>query len=305
MTRTLSIAVGIVVLAGASWMAWSQLDSPGATAAASSLSPADALQQELLKQDLGKPGDPALDAMYQDISTQYFKGALPSLPVMWEPGLARVGELTGESFTLEGMFGHVGKQALILLNPALQDDQAALERALCHEIVHAYLWSTGDTSTDHGPAFQAVLEGLSKAGAFEGIAASEAERTNLRAWLDTESARLDTEHREMDQVGQDLEHERVEVEKSMDDLNARISAASAEDRPGPSEAEIAEITARRDAYNQRVIEANDRTLQDSADLDHFNSEVARYNLMLVYPDGIETSARVAPKTDQTSHAGGQ
>jgi predicted SprT family Zn-dependent metalloprotease/DNA-directed RNA polymerase subunit RPC12/RpoP len=294
--RTLWVALGVLLFAGASWMAWTQFDAQGTSAAASGLSPAEALQQELLRQDIGKEGDPALGAMYQDISTQFFKGALPSMPVLWEPGLARVGQLAGQAFTLEGMFGHLGKQSLILLNPGLQGDQAALERALCHEMVHAFLWSRGDESTDHGEAFQAVLSGLSKAGAFEGILASEEERTSLRAWLDAESARLDAERKDLEQVGPDIERERAEVERAVADIDARVKEGNARGSGWPAQSEMEAVIARREAYNRRAAEANARTQQDRADLEHFNSEVARYNLMLVYPDGIDERARVAPKT---------
>src|SRR4029453_10098682 len=105
---------------------------------------------------------------------------LSAMPVLWEPGLDRVGQLAAQAFTLEGMFGHVAKQSLILLNPNLQADQRALARALSHEMVHAYLFTTGDTTTNHGPAFQTVLQRLSSEGAFEGILASDQERESLR-----------------------------------------------------------------------------------------------------------------------------
>jgi len=75
----------------------------------------------------------------------------------------------------------------------VRDDPKALDRALCHEMVHAYLYATGEEHTVHGPAFQAVLQRLALEHAFEGIAADPATRTALRAWLDAESARLDVE----------------------------------------------------------------------------------------------------------------
>ncbi|MFI5177144.1 MAG: SprT-like domain-containing protein [Vicinamibacterales bacterium] len=304
-SRVMSIVAGVLLLAGASWMAWTQFETPSAGAETAGLSPADALQQELLHQDIDKPGDAALGAMYQDISTQFFNGALPKMPVMWEAGLARVGQLAGQQFTLEGMFGHVDTQALILLNPGLQEDRAALERALCHEMVHAFLWSQGDSSTDHGEAFQTVLAGLSKAGAFEGILASEQERASLRKWLDAESTRLDAEGREVASLGPDLERQKADVERAVADYDARVRSANAGGHGLPSQAEMDAVMKLREEYNRRAAEANARTQQDRADLEHFNSEVARYNLMLVYPDGIEESGRVAPKSAAPGRGGGQ
>jgi hypothetical protein len=241
--------------------------------------------------------------MFDEINTKHFDGKVPSMPVMWEPDLGRVGPLAGQSFTLEGMFGHFGKKSAILLNPDLQDDPAGLARALCHEMVHAYLYSTGDTSTDHGPNFQAVLKHLSEEGAFEGVPATDEERASLRAWLDAESKRLDAERQYMDGLGADIERQKSDVEQAIADYNSRADAAPT---AGTGTANLTNeaINALREAYNQRAIDANARTEQDKADLEHFNQEVARYNLMLVYPDGVDEHARVAPKTDPPSHTDG-
>ncbi len=292
-SRTIAIAAGVLLFGLTIWMAWTQFDTPGETVAKAA-SPAEALQQELLAQSLDKPGDPALEAMYKDINAKHFSGGLPSLHVMWEPGLARVGPLSGEQFTLEGMFGHRGKRAVILLNPELRDDQAALTRALCHEAVHAYLYSTDDAGPEHGPVFQTVLKRLSNENAFEGIVSTDQERTSLRAWLDEESKRLDAESKDMDTLGKEIEQKRVEVEQATAEFGAG----------GASEAKIALINKLRDAYNQAATEANSRNEQDRADLEHFNQEVARYNLMLVYPDGFDQSGRVSPKANGP-RSGGQ
>lgn len=291
--RTIGIGAAIILFAGTIWMAWTQFDTPRETVA-SAASPAETLQQELLRQSIDKPGDPALDAMYQEISAKHFSGGLPSLHVMWEPGLARVGPLSGEGFTLEGMFGHRGKKSVILLNPELRDDQAALTRALCHEAVHAYLSVTEDPGPEHGPAFQAVLKRLSNENAFEGIVSSDQERASLRAWLDEESKRLDEETKYMDSLGKQLEQERAEIDRATADLDTGGH---------PSEAKLALINKLRDAYNEKATDANTRTAQDRADLDHFNQEVARYNLMLVYPDGFDQHQRLSPKNTPASPGG--
>jgi hypothetical protein len=142
------------------------------------------------------------------------------------------------------MFGHVGTRQVILLNPRLKPDAGARTRALCHEMVHAYLFATGDTVTQHGPTFKDVLRRLSSEGAFEGIPASAEERARLRAWLDEESARLEQEREAID-------------------------------------------TLRSGVTPENTAAFNDRVLRDQRDLAHFNIEVARYNLMIVYPDGLD------------------
>ena len=276
-------AVALAIVGGAAWALWSALGgSPaGATAA---IDPATARQQELIEHNLGAPGDAVLGTLFHEINAQHFSGSLQAIPVRWEPGLADVGKLAADSFTLEGLFGHVGTRSVILLNPALQTDTAATTRALCHEMVHAYLYSTGDVNENHGPPFQVVLRRLAAEGAFEGTPATDEERTNLRAWLDAESARLDAEREEMDREGHEIDQERVGIQQAM---------AAATNQPAAGDP--GELVARRDAYNARAVAANDRLERDRADLAHFNAEVARYNLMLVYPDGLDTSAMVKPK----------
>jgi SprT-like family len=294
------LLVVAVVLAFAAWGAWSWFGlsaTSGGTAPAAT--PAEALQRELLRINAGRSGDPVLNTMYQSIDARHFAGALPDVSVRWEAGLARVGDLAARAFTLEGMFGHVGKRSVILLNPELRADRVALERALCHEMAHAYLYFAGDATTDHGPAFQAVLRRLSDEGAFEGILASDGERARLRAWLDAESTRLDTERQEMDRTGTDLERDRLDVERALLDLAGRADAAPAQGSGRPSEMEVAEVDSRRDAYNQRAADANARAARYRDDLNHFNTEVARYNLMLVYPDGIDELDLVTPKLPET------
>jgi hypothetical protein len=257
----------VVLLAASSWAVWSRFvsttsstDSAARTAAEPSASPADIRQQEILRESIGNPGDPELGSMYETINVRHFGGALPAMPVVWERRLEEVGALAGRTFTLEGMFGRVGERTVILIHPKLRSDGPGLERALCHEMVHAYLYVTGDTSTDHGPAFQAVLSRLADAGAFAGLAASPEEREGLRAWLDAESARLDEERQAMERIGQELEAERAEVERDA-------------------------VAARRDAYNARAGLANARADRYRAAVEAFNRQVERYNLMTAYPDG--------------------
>jgi SprT-like family len=286
-----------LIAAGIAWAIWFTREPPSARAAGSAPpTRAEALQREVVKKNLDAPGDPALNELYLDISSRHFNGTLPRIQVVWEAGLADIGALSERKVVLQGLFGNVGKRAVILLNPELQNDRPATRRVLSHEIVHAYLFSTGSTSTDHGAAFQSVLHRLSEEGAFEGIQAGEEERTALREWLDQESARLDVERVEMDRIGAQIERERVQVERTLEDLNARVTAANAQGRAGPTTRERNVVAAMRNAYNARATAANARATRNREAMEHFNAEVGRYNLMLVYPDGLAEADLIKPKT---------
>lgn len=287
-TRALWTGLLTTAIAAAAWFGWSSL--VGTPSAAPALSPADEFQQSLLRETIGRAGDPDLDAKYAAINAAHFGGALPAMPVRWEPKLAAVGALADHAFTLEGMFGHIGSKTVILLNPSLRSDAAAFDRALCHEMVHASLYVAGIDSVAHGPAFQAVLRRLSNEGAFQGIVATDDERRALRKWLDAESARLDSEHQEMDQIGREIDAERDAIERAQTDFDARAH----EGQP-PGDGDVADLAARRDAYNRRALDTNARLERDRADLAHFNEEVERYNLMLVYPDGMDDKTAAAVK----------
>jgi hypothetical protein len=216
----------LIVVACAGWFVYGTRTARASDAAPAN--PADRRQQELLKQNLDRPGDPELASLYQAINAKHFAGALPVTPVRWEPALAEVGALAEPPYTLEGMFGRGGRRTIILLNPAVRETPGSIERALCHEMVHAYLFARGDSATTHGARFKMELRRLADAGAFEGIAATDDEKAALKAWLDTESARIHSE---------------------------------------PAEPEA---------------------------IDHFNREVARYNLMIVYPDGFDEAPAARP-----------
>jgi predicted SprT family Zn-dependent metalloprotease len=280
--------VAALVIAFAGWLVWSAVVGSRATAAPMSrATPIEALQQKLLRENVGKPGDPILNQMFADINAKHFSGALPALQVLWEPRLADVSTIAAQAFKLEGMFGHVKRQSVILLNPDLQADRRALARALSHEMVHAHLFVAGNANAEHGPEFQSVLRRLSQEGAFEGLVSSDEDRANLRAWLDAESARLDAERSEIDRIGAEVERDRVDVERALADLNARMTTANAQGHGWPSQDEVNAVASRRDDYNRRAVDANERIARDRTDVEHFNREVARYNLMLVYPDGLD------------------
>ena len=274
--RTLGALVAVLGLTVAGWVYLSQPIESASTLNATSGSPAEIRQTAILRDNLDKSADPGLTALYVEINTRHFGGALPAMPVRWEPRLAEIGALAGRNFTLEGMFGRVGQRTVILLHPNLQPDIDAVERALSHEMVHARLFFLGDTSTNHGPAFRAELKRLAGEGAFEGIASTEDERTQLRAWLDAETIRIISEREALEQLGPELARERDAVERAGD-----------------------AAVARRDAYNLRAEAANTRTAAFNEALAEYNAQVKRYNLMISYPDGLDETARPAPLAPQT------
>jgi hypothetical protein len=215
------------------------------------------------------------------MNVAHFNSALPQTPVMWEPRLDEVSALAGRTFTLEGMFGSVGKRTLILLHPKLHADERALRRTLAHEMVHAALFAAGSSSSDHGPAFQAILERLAAEGAFAGIAASSEEAEHLRQWLDAEAARLADERRALEETSKELEQERLALDAALRQLDAS-GAGPTHGYPEPIE-----ITTRRATYNDRAVRANERADRYRAATDVFNREVEKYNLMAAYPDGLD------------------
>ncbi len=268
-----TLLVGVIV-AALLWGAWSTLAVEHAVAPPAA-SPVEALQQEILRAAIDQPGDPALGAIYQAMNARHFAAALPAMPVRWEPRLREVGPLASRPFTLEGMFGRIGSKTAILLHPELQDDRAALDRTLSHEMAHAYLYVTGDPGTQHGPSFQALLKRLFDEGAFEGAVATDEDRRRLRSWLDAESARLLADRDAMARRGRELEQERV-------DLQRTLGAAGPLDQAGADA-----LNARREAYNSNAIAANEEVDRHQNAVAFLNREIERYNLMLKYPDGLD------------------
>ena len=292
MTRGILIAAGVIALTGAAWSlspAWRgaglQLTNAAATASA------DALQKEILREGFNRPADPTLVKRFGEINAKHFFNSLPVMPVVWEPRLAEVGTLAGRTFTLLGMFGQSGDRSIILLHPELKTDAEGLDRALCHEMIHAYLFSVGDTSTDHGQAFRNVLHRLLNEGAFVSLEASPEERATLRAWLDTEAGRLAWERKALDALAPEIEAERLAVQQALERLNARVSAANTAGQGWPSREDVAAVNAQRDAYNGRAADLNRRNLEFRDAQDEFNRQAARYNLMATYPDGLDEPRR--------------
>ena len=295
------VSVAVLFVVAVAWGAWNVVGAPVVdTAPDVTLSAAEARQRELLHDNLDQPGDPQLIRRYRDINTRHFSGRLPDMPVIWEPRLAEVGALAANAFTLEGMFGHSGDDAAILLHPNLAADEEALARALAPEMVHAFLYAIGDLSTDHGPAFSKELRRLSTEGAFTGIVADEAERTRLRAWLDAEAQRLDEDSAAVRQEWQSIADERAALEQAFAEMSARTRAAAQSAQPAPDAGAGVALDQRRDEHNRRVEALNARTERGRAALLEFNRQVSRYNLMLVFPDGVDEEQLFAPRTPTDS-----
>lgn len=284
---------------------------------------AEAREREILEQDAGKLGDPELGKAYQEINQRYFDSRLPKIPVLWETRLGEVGPLIVTDFTLDGLWVHVRDDVFILLNPELKPGPRKLKGVLCHEMVHEYLFTVGDTKTNHGPAFQGILHRLLEEGAFEGIWASESEKVSLRSWLDRESARLDGEKpeieriegdiegekSELDRIGAEIDHERGDLDREVGQLNERISSTNEQGYGSPSESEIEAVKSRSNLLHKRTADFNSRGYRyntdcaqfnlrverDHADVAQFNRQVNRYNLMTSYPDGLDEESLVRPK----------
>jgi len=138
---------------------------------------------------------------------------------------------------------------VIILNPAIRGDEQQLKRVLCHEIVHVAVWKQ---DRGHGPVFQTFLRSLADQGAFEGAVASDDEKRDLRSTIDARAAALKGEADAL--------------------LKARADIDSA--APGSLRADRAQ------AYNARAEDYN-------AAVAEFNRLAERYNLMIVYPDGLD------------------
>jgi hypothetical protein len=263
------------------------MNRPGPPASA-----AEALEEDLVQADAAQKGDAVLGKEYQEINGSHFGGRLPAIPVLWEPRLKIIGPQVAQGFTEKGLWGHHGKATLILLNPDISANPAEVRRTLCHEMVHEYLFSVGDSGTKHGPAFQNELQRLLTEGAFEGISASADERADLRSRLIAEGKRLDWEKSDLDTTVESLAREGRELNQQMSELNERISVANKQGSGWPSQEEIRAAQARREDFNRRVSDFNFRADQHNVYVSSFNQQVSRYNLMMSYPDGLDEESAI-------------
>lgn len=273
-------------------------------------SPAEARESQIVKLDVGKPGDSELMRDYQEVNIGYFGDKLPRIPVIWEPRLQEVGPLFARGYTLEGLA--FSDPELILLNPINRGKRAEVRRVLCHEMVHVYLFTIGDTRTVHGPAFQAELHNLLLAGAFQGIWATEDQKSSLRSWLKNESRRLHIEsvelkrrNSELDKDAEEIDRQKALVEQAHLELNQRIVLANEQGDGWPTDEEIDSFKEKGRMFSQRVANFNEEVAafnksvgSHSAGLKRYNYEARRYNLMMAYPDGLDEDSIIRPKGEE-------
>ena len=175
---------------------------------------------------------------------------------------------------------------IILIKPALLNDDAEVRRTLCHEMVHVKFLAEGQRSTAHDAPFQGELRRIFEEGCFEAIWAPPEEKVSLGEWLDAERARLDGArlYAEAPLAAIELETERVEGLVSALNERIRLANAAGSGWPPAEEAEAAER--QRRALQERIVAYNSAVADNGKDQARFNEAVARHNLMMVYPDGL-------------------
>jgi hypothetical protein len=236
-------------------------------------------EQAILTAARDRAGDPALSLLFDDLNARHFAGQLPSARVMWDEALD---SLDIGDYRLNGMTDG----SIILLKPALRQDDAEVRRTLCHEMVHVKLIAAGDRTTAHDEPFQAELQRIFADGCFEAILASPEEKAALKVWIDGERTRLDAARAQADAESTAIRLETERVDRSFADLNARIEAANAAGSGWPSRDETAAAERLREALNERIQAYNSLIAANQTDQTRFNEAVQRYNLMLAYPDGL-------------------
>lgn len=290
MSPAFKIVCAALVVAGA--CGYCYLAPPGvplgrASRAAPPVDPISSKKLEIFELARVRPADSALVALYAGINERHFGGALPPIPVMWGD-LTGVDALVGDNYHLQGMTNG----ALMLVSPALQDDEAELRRTVCHEAVHVKLHPGAGGSVNHGAVFQGELRRIFEEGCFTAILATAGETTAVREWIDKETARLKQEGARLDAERTRLDGERADIERAIADLNARIAAANAQHAGWPGDEEQQALSARRSRALQDSSDFNVALSRHNADAAHLNTEIARYQLMAAYPHGVDEEAIV-------------
>jgi SprT-like family len=137
-----------------------------ATVSAPPPPPDQARSSQLFDRNRGMPPDPDLADEYEQLNVEFFKNILPKPSVRWETGLADLGPLIADNFSVLGLTDGT----MILINPVVARDADQRRRALCHEMTHMAVWRQDQ---GHGPVFQDQLRHLAEMGAFKGIVATE------------------------------------------------------------------------------------------------------------------------------------
>jgi hypothetical protein len=158
------------------------------------------------------PSDPDLASEYEDLNFEYFSNTLPAPEVRWESGLADLGQMIADGFTVQGLTD--GR--MILLNPAVERDADQRRRALCHEMVHMAVWLQDSA---HGPVFQERLRQLSLRGAFKGIVATDEEKDAMLTSLMRKHAELEAEEASLRSARESLDRT---SQSAVDAYNVRV-----------------------------------------------------------------------------------
>jgi hypothetical protein len=152
--------------------------------------PDETRSNQLFERNRSMPSDPDLAEEYEQINVEYFRNILPKTSVRWESGLAELGPLIADGFSVQGLTD--GR--IILINPVVERDKDQRRRALCHEMTHMAVWAQ---DKEHGPVFQNQLRHLAELGAFKGIVATDEEKDATLASLRQKHAALETAEREL------------------------------------------------------------------------------------------------------------
>jgi hypothetical protein len=184
------------------------------------LPPDQARSAALFEQNRARPSDPDLASEYDDLNNAYFANILPAPRVRWESGLADLGPMIADGFTVQGLTD--GR--MILVNPVVEHDPDQRRRALCHEMVHMAVWMQDN---GHGPVFQERLRELSLRGAFKGIVATDQEKDTALAELRRQSADIDAEERALLTDRRSLDRTSPAVVDAFNDRVRRHQAAIA------------------------------------------------------------------------------
>lgn len=236
-------------------------------------------EQTTLDASRDKPADPQLDLLFDQLNTLHFSGRLPDVKVLWAEDLDRfdIGD-----YRLNGMTD--GR--IILIKPALLNDDAEVRRTLCHEMVHVKLIAAGRASTAHDAPFQDELRRVFEDGCFHAIWATAEERASLMAWIESERQRLDAARAQIDAQSTAIERGTEDVERAFVELNERIRTANAAGSGWPSSEETAAAERHRAELNDSIRAYNAAVAANDRDRATFNEAVRRFNLMLAYPDGL-------------------
>ena len=226
-----------------------------------------------------KPEDPGLGLLFDDLNARHFSGELPNVKVLWHEDLHRLDK--GE-YRQNGMTDG----SIILINPALKEDDAEVRRTLCHEMVHVKLMTGPHRSAAHDMAFQGELSRIFDGGCFEAIRASPEEKRALEEWIQAERARLDLARLQVEAQGATVKLESERVGQTIAALNTRISSANAARSGWPSPDELAAAERQRTAVAESLAAYNAAVAEVARDQEAFNEAVRRYNLMQAYPDGL-------------------